>query len=64
MSRELRPRPELLLGLLLALAVEDGQHFVFALGLSGKLPLILAAWTPTTVCLMLGVATLLHLEDG
>ena len=40
------------------------SNFVFALGLSGKLPLILAAWTPTTVCLMLGVATLLHLEDG
>jgi lipopolysaccharide export system permease protein len=40
------------------------SNFVFALGLSGKLPLILAAWTPTTVCLMLGVTTLLHLEDG
>jgi len=40
------------------------SNFVFALGLSGKLPLILAAWTPTTVCLMLGVTVLLHLEDG
>ncbi len=40
------------------------SNFVFALGLSGKLPLILAAWTPTTVCLMLGVTMLLHLEDG
>ncbi|WP_439576231.1 LPS export ABC transporter permease LptG [Elioraea sp.] len=33
-------------------------------GISGALPVTLAAWTPTGVGLMLAVAMLLHLEDG
>ena len=40
------------------------SNIVFALGLSGGIPVILAAWTPASVTLMLGVAILLHLEDG
>lgn len=40
------------------------SNFVFALGLSAKIPVVLAAWTPAGVALMLGIATLLHLEDG
>ena len=40
------------------------SNLVFALGLSGKIPVVLAAWTPAGITLMLGVATLLHLEDG
>lgn len=40
------------------------SNFVFALGLSAKIPVILAAWTPAGVSMMLGIATLLHLEDG
>ena len=40
------------------------SNFVFALGLSGRLPTELAGWTPAGVSLMLGVASLLHLEDG
>ncbi len=40
------------------------SNIVFALGLSGAIPVILAAWTPASVTLMLGVAVLLHLEDG
>jgi len=36
----------------------------FALGLSGSLPVPLAAWAPTFVALLLGLATLFHLEDG
>ncbi len=40
------------------------SNFVFALGLSAKVPVVLAAWTPAGVSLMLGVALLLHLEDG
>lgn len=40
------------------------SNFVFALGLSARIPVVLAAWTPAGVCMMLGVATLLHLEDG
>ena len=40
------------------------SNFVFAIGLSGTIPVVLAAWTPAGVSLMLGVAMLLHLEDG
>jgi len=37
---------------------------VYALGLSESIPVVLAAWTPSGVALMLGLAMLLHLEDG
>ncbi len=37
---------------------------VFALGLSDSIPVTLAAWTPSGVATLLGVAMLLHLEDG
>ncbi len=40
------------------------SNFVFALGMSGKIPVMLSAWTPAGISLMLGIATLLHLEDG
>ncbi len=40
------------------------SNIVFALGISAKVPVALAAWTPTGVSLIFGVATLLHLEDG
>jgi len=37
---------------------------VFAFGLSAKVPVTLAAWTPTGVSLIFGAWMLLHLEDG
>ena len=37
---------------------------VFALGLSDSIPVTLAAWTPSGVATLLGLAMLLHLEDG
>lgn len=37
---------------------------VYALGLSASVPVLLAAWTPAGVSLMLGLATIFHLEDG
>ena len=40
------------------------SDIVFALGLSAKLPVTLAAWTPTGLSLIFGVSMLLHLEDG
>lgn len=52
------------LGIVVGFTLYFLSNFVFALGLSGKLPLILAAWTPTCISLMLGIAMLLHLEDG
>ena len=41
-----------------------GLMVVFALGLSAKVPVTLAAWTPTGVSLIFGASMLLHLEDG
>jgi len=40
------------------------SRFVYALGLSGKLPAELAAWAPAAICLLLGGAALLFREDG
>jgi len=37
---------------------------VFALGVSARIPIILAAWSPATVTSLLGAAMLFHLEDG
>lgn len=37
---------------------------VAALGLAGTIPVTMAAWTPAGVCTLLGVTTLLYLEDG
>jgi lipopolysaccharide export system permease protein len=37
---------------------------VHALGLSANVPTLLAAWTPASVALMLGLAMLFHVEDG
>lgn len=40
------------------------SDIIFALGLSTKIPVTLAAWTPTGVSLVFGASMLLHLEDG
>jgi lipopolysaccharide export system permease protein len=40
------------------------SDLVFALGLSGKIPAVLAAWSPAGVSTLLGLALLFHLEDG
>ncbi len=57
-------------GLLIAAGVLTGFVFYFlsdvvlALGLSGKIPPALAAWTPAGICTLLGIGLLFHLEDG
>jgi lipopolysaccharide export system permease protein len=40
------------------------SRFTFALGLSATLPVVLAAWAPTAVAGLLGLAWLFHREDG
>lgn len=58
------------LGLLVVGAVAAGFLLYFAsnltraLGLSGIVPVTLAAWAPAATATLLGVALLLHLEDG
>jgi lipopolysaccharide export system permease protein len=40
------------------------SDIVFALGMSAKIPVLLAAWTPAGVSMIFGTSMLLHLEDG
>lgn len=57
-------------GLLIAVGVMTGfllyfiSDVMFALGLAGNLPVAMAAWTPTGVSALFGLALLFHLEDG
>ncbi|MBI4183244.1 MAG: LPS export ABC transporter permease LptG [Proteobacteria bacterium] len=65
-------RPARRSGTLFALVAGTLTGFVFyvfervvaELGQSAALPVVMAAWTPASVGLLLGVALLLHLEDG
>ncbi len=54
----------LLGGVLTGFAVFFLTDIVHALGLSGRLPTVLAGWAPAGISAMLGVAMLFHLEDG
>lgn len=69
-SFSLRPQRRGWVGAMILVGVLTGfllyflSNFVFALGLSGKIPVVMAAWTPTVVSLLAGFALLLHLEDG
>lgn len=40
------------------------SSFLQALGASHQIPVLLAAWSPSVILLLLGVATVLHREDG
>ncbi|MBT3237379.1 MAG: LPS export ABC transporter permease LptG [Rhodospirillaceae bacterium] len=51
-------------GVLTGLLLYFFSDVVFALGLSDSIPVILAAWSPSGVTTLLGLAMLLHLEDG
>jgi lipopolysaccharide export system permease protein len=51
-------------GVLTGLVLYFFSDLVFALGLSDRIPVTLAAWTPSGVATLLGLAMLLHLEDG
>ena len=63
-------RDPLLKGAIVGLGVATGfliyffSDVAFALGLSSSIPIALAAWTPASVTGSIGIALLLHLEDG
>lgn len=52
------------LGLGTALLFFVMKDVVLALGTSGTIPVLLSAWAPAGIGLLLGTAALLHLEDG
>ncbi len=40
------------------------NDIVTALGMSARIPIMMAAWTPSVIAILFGVAFLLHMEDG
>ena len=40
------------------------SSFLQALGASQQIPVVLAAWAPAVICLLLGTAVVMNLEDG
>jgi lipopolysaccharide export system permease protein len=69
-SFSLRPQRAGRVGLVILVGVLSGfllfflSNLVSAIGLSGKVPPAVAAWTPAAVALALSLPLLLHLEDG
>tara|TARA_R110002126_G_scaffold13118_4_gene57073 strand:+ start:227349 stop:228446 length:1098 start_codon:yes stop_codon:yes gene_type:complete len=54
----------LLSGIFLGFVIFLGSSFLKALGISQQIPIILSAWSPATLTLLLGGAALFTLEDG
>jgi lipopolysaccharide export system permease protein len=54
----------IVIGVLAGFSLYFLQNITEALGLSGSLPIALAAWAPTGIATLLGTAMLFHLEDG
>ncbi|MBL9046641.1 MAG: LptF/LptG family permease, partial [Tabrizicola sp.] len=40
------------------------RNFAQAMGNSGQIPILLAAWSPPAIALLMSLGFLLHLEDG
>lgn len=51
-------------GIVSALLLFIVKDVIMALGMSGSVPVLLAAWAPAGVTVLLSVAALLHTEDG
>ncbi len=51
-------------GILAGFLVKFLSDIVSAVGLSGSIPIVLAAWAPVGISILLGTALMLHLEDG
>ncbi len=54
----------ILVGLFAGFLLYFLTDIVLALGMSASIPVVLAAWAPAGVFALLGIAMLLHLEDG
>ena len=51
-------------GVLTGFMVHFFTNLIYAFGQSGEIPVVLAAWAPSMIALMVGGGLLLHLEDG
>jgi lipopolysaccharide export system permease protein len=54
----------IVLGVAIGFFIFFMESILHAFGISQKIPVYLAAWTPAAVSLLLGATALLHLEDG
>ncbi|HBR69360.1 MAG TPA: LPS export ABC transporter permease LptG, partial [Rhodospirillaceae bacterium] len=52
------------LGVFIGFLVFFTSSFLQALGASGQIPAMLAAWSPALICFLSGVGVMMNLEDG
>ncbi len=55
---------QMMLGVMVGFFIYFLSDMIFAFGLASKMPMILAAFSPTALCLMLGIYLQLHMEDS
>lgn len=51
-------------GIAAGFSIYFASHLVYALGLGGKLPVAVAAWSPAMITVMISIARLFHIENG
>jgi lipopolysaccharide export system permease protein len=51
-------------GLVIGFVIYFGANFLKALGSSGQIPVLMAAWVPALVPFLIGIGFLSHAEDG
>lgn len=51
-------------GIAAGFGIYFASHLVYALGLGGKLPVAVAAWSPAIITVLVSIARLFHIEDG
>lgn len=52
------------IGVICSFLLYFAADIVYAMGLSGNLPAVLAAWSPAVLATLLGLTMVFHLEDG
>ncbi len=52
------------IGVFIGFVVFFMSSFLQALGVSGQIPVILAAWSPALICFLSGLGVMMNLEDG
>jgi lipopolysaccharide export system permease protein len=63
-SRRGNPTYVVVAGIMTGFVLFFLSDVVFALGIRASIPVVLAAWTPSGVSTLLGMALVFHLEDG
>jgi lipopolysaccharide export system permease protein len=59
-----RAGKQMMFGVMIGFFIYFLSDMIFAFGLAGKMPILLAALSPTALCLMLGMYLQLHMEDS